>query len=137
MDRSEHAEDWWQRSQRDLRGVKPLKADGLYDMCIFHCQQAAEKALKALWTDKRTDLPPKTHRIGDLATQLGAPDEIVMAGNELFGDYETSRYPAGPFGSATGPFTSEDVDDRLQKAQQIVAWAESQWEIENGTEQDV
>jgi HEPN domain-containing protein len=136
MKRSEWADDWWERSALDLRGVKSLKADGLWDLCILHCQQAAEKALKALWTDKRSDDPPRTHRVGELALRLGAPEDLVRAGNALFGDYETSRYPAGPLGGASAPYTSEDVDDRLQKAEAIIAWAESQWEAGDETKSD-
>lgn len=132
MKRSEWAEEWWQRSLRDLAAAKSLKDNGFWETCVFTCQQAAEKALKALWTDKQADDPPRTHRVGELAQRLGAPTEIVRAGNVLFGDYETSRYPVGASDVPTAPYMPEDAEDRLNTAEQIIAWAEAQWEVADG-----
>jgi len=132
--RSEWADEWWQRSARDLEAAKSLKDNGFWEACVFTCQQAAEKALKALWTDKRSDNPPRTHRVGELAQRLGAPMELVKAGNALFGDYETSRYPVGGSDVPTAPYTSEDAEDRVSKTEQIIAWTEAQWEVGDDTE---
>ena len=134
MKRSEWAEEWWQRSARDLQAAKSLKGDDFWETCVFTCQQAAEKALKALWTDKRSDTPPRTHRVGELAQKLGAPIEVVKAGNTLFGDYETSRYPVGGSDVPTAPYTREDAEDRLKKAEEIIKWADAQWEVEDDSE---
>jgi HEPN domain-containing protein len=66
--RAQEVEDWLARAAQDLRAAQvdleaepPLDADA-----AFHCQQAVEKALKALLA--RYDEPfRKTHDIGELA----------------------------------------------------------------------
>lgn len=66
--RADEVAAWLSRAEQDLRAAHvdlgadpPLRGDA-----AFHCQQAAEKALKALLT--RHDHPfRKTHDIGELA----------------------------------------------------------------------
>lgn len=40
---------WLKKSKNDLKAAKKLvqNPDPLYDMAVYHCQQTAEKALKA------------------------------------------------------------------------------------------
>lgn len=48
----------------------------LYAPAVFHCQQAVEKLLKAIWVRNRQEVPPRTHNLGDLAKVLGSFDEV-------------------------------------------------------------
>ncbi len=58
---------WIEKSSHDLSSAKILASgnDPILDTAIYHCQQAAEKALKGFLTfhDKRFE---KTHDIGEL-----------------------------------------------------------------------
>jgi HEPN domain-containing protein len=85
---------WWQSAERDLRVATLTVQDGLYDQCIFHCQQALEKALKAVWIDQRGGVPPKTHNIAGLATELALelPDDRLKFLQRLAEQYLPSRY---------------------------------------------
>jgi len=59
--------NWLTRASHDLRSSRALAAldDPLLDTAIYHCQQAAEKAIKA-WLQSNDDPFPKTHDIEDL-----------------------------------------------------------------------
>lgn len=60
-------QSWLEKSRHDLRSAKLLAsdADPILDTALFHCQQAAEKAVKGFLTfrDIRFD---KTHDVGHL-----------------------------------------------------------------------
>jgi HEPN domain-containing protein len=57
------ARRWFQEAQADLAVVRTLRGAGHHAAACFHSQQAAEKALKALWLplpcreSKRTATP--------------------------------------------------------------------------------
>jgi HEPN domain-containing protein len=59
--------DWLTRASNDLRSSHALASleDPLLDTAIYHCQQAAEKSVKA-WLQSNDDPFPKTHDIEDL-----------------------------------------------------------------------
>lgn len=60
------ARGWVLKAESDLADVRrTLKSDGPYDTACFHCQQAAEKYLKAFlaWHEKEI---PRTHDIEEL-----------------------------------------------------------------------
>jgi HEPN domain-containing protein len=46
----EETHTWLDRARRDLRAVRLLIAGEVYAEALFHCQQAAEKALKGFLT---------------------------------------------------------------------------------------
>jgi HEPN domain-containing protein len=66
-DNVEEARDWWTRVVQDLDATQLLLAGGprFTDVALFHCQQVAEKALKAFlaWRDEPF---PRTHDIATL-----------------------------------------------------------------------
>jgi HEPN domain-containing protein len=41
-------QEWWLFAEEDFSSAKDLMKTGHYSVCCFHCQQAAEKALKAV-----------------------------------------------------------------------------------------
>jgi HEPN domain-containing protein len=59
--------EWLARADHDLRSARWLASskDPLLDTAIYHCQQAAEKSVKA-WLQSIDDPFPKTHDIEDL-----------------------------------------------------------------------
>lgn len=62
---------WVRKAEADFEGANDLAqaARPLYDLICFHCQQSAEKYLKACLIDR--GLPcPKTHRLEDLLSLL-------------------------------------------------------------------
>ena len=72
MDEStaELVRDWLTRASHDLQAARILATadNSLLDAAIYHCQQAAEKAVTA-WLQSKDDPFPKTHDIEELVDQ--------------------------------------------------------------------
>ena len=68
-DRASHARQWLKKAESDLTAARRLlDGNGQYDAVCFHAQQAAERALKAIWAF--ADAPiPRTHNLEDLQAQ--------------------------------------------------------------------
>lgn len=69
----DHVSRWLRKSQHDLESARRLAEgdDPLLDTAVYHCQQAAEKAVKAFLVlhDVRV---PKTHNLVDLIGEASA-----------------------------------------------------------------
>ncbi len=87
----------------------------------FHCQQAAEKALKAVLLFHRVEFPP-THNLMDLFNLLPSPvsppPEVKDASN-LSGYIRKGRYPLDFF-----DVQPEEYEQAIQAADRVVHWAE-------------
>ena len=62
---------WVGKAEADLEGAQELALAGrsYHDLICFHCQQSAEKYLKALLIERGLSFP-KTHRLEDLLLLL-------------------------------------------------------------------
>ncbi len=114
-----NALEWFEEAKVDLAAAENLGQAKLYSIACFHCQQAAEKALKAALI-KSTGTFPKIHSLRQLASDaklLGQmSDEVAL----LEGDYTTSRYP-GVYGQAPRlAYNSKLFLQRLVAAKQIL-----------------
>ena len=118
---TELVRDWLTRASHDLQASRILStADNpLLDMAIYHCQQAAEKAVKA-WLQSKDAPFPKTHDIEVLVEQAAKlnPDfqQLAEPAAVLTPYVSAFRYPGG-----TGePMPARDeFDEALQHAQAI------------------
>ena len=123
MDEStrELVRDWLTRANHDLRSARALAAleDPLLDTAIYHCQQTAEKSLKA-WLQSKDDPFPKTHDIEELVEQASDinPDfgTFTKAASVLTPYVAAFRYPGG-FDEPMP--TREEFDEAFQHAQVI------------------
>ena len=121
MDEStrELVRDWLTRANHDLRSARALAslAEPLLDTAIYHCQQTAEKSVKA-WLQSKDDPFPKTHDIEELVEQASIiePDfgRFAKAASVLTPYVSAFRYPGGFY----EPMPSrEEFDEALQHAQ--------------------
>jgi|GEM_PF-439659 len=89
---------WITKAKRDLLGAQQL-APNLPDLAIYHCQQAAEKALKSIFV--LHDLEPgKTHNIDTLIREVSVFHPELRARLDearYLSEYnQTYRYPNDP-----------------------------------------
>ena len=121
MDEStkELVRDWLTRANHDLRSARALAslAEPLLDTAIYHCQQTAEKSVKA-WLQSKDDPFPKMHDIEDLVEKASDinPDfgRFAKAASVLTPYVSAFRYPGG----FDEPMPSrEEFDEALQHAQ--------------------
>lgn len=89
---------WLQKARNDLESARRLLAEPspILDTACFHCQQAAEKSLKAflIWNEHE---PPRTHALGMLLDACVEYEPRLVdfrAGCESLTEYAVdSRYP--------------------------------------------
>lgn len=111
---------WWKQARRDAAVAKSLFRSRYYDYSSFWCQQAAEKALKALLR-KRGFALIKTHDLVLLARKLGAPERIAQECRELTPVYVETRYPATD-ASGFRRYTKRETETDICTMGVIIAW---------------
>ena len=88
-------ERWVEQANYDLDTARAMRSSGRFLYVIFCCQQAVEKALKAIIVKQTHDFPPRLHNLLRLAEIAGItmdPDRERFLG-ELSGYYIQTRYP--------------------------------------------
>lgn len=95
----EEVQQWLTKSQRDLKVAWVLfkSEESFLDAVVYHCQQSAEKSLKAYLTYKNTTFR-KTHDLDvliDLCCQSEASFQDLKDGADILTPYATEfRYPS-------------------------------------------
>ena len=85
----------WQKGARDaLKVAQSCFEDKIYDLALFHCHLAVEKALKSHYIKETGETHPKTHRLLELAqyTKLDWSSEEYRALAELTDFAIEARY---------------------------------------------
>jgi len=82
-----------------------------YEAAVFYCEQAAQKALKALLLHRTSTTPPKIHNLVELGRMAGADARMLDFLAELTPHYMMTRYP-----DAAGVLTTEIYDGRISLA---------------------
>jgi HEPN domain-containing protein len=92
---------WLQKSRHDLASARKLAADPepYLDTAIYHCQQAAEKAVKG-WLTCYAIRFDKTHDVRDLIAQAAETDPrftLWLEAGQMLTPYASAfRYPDEP-----------------------------------------
>ena len=116
------ASDWLARARSDLAIAQaPLPDGALYEDLCFHAQQAAEKALKAVYQHKGWPFR-YTHDLETLASGLSEmgvkiPSEIVEA-DTLSRFAWQARYPG-----LEEFVTEEEYREAVRMAEEVLNWA--------------
>lgn len=124
----DEAEQWLRLAQTDLRTAWQLLKDKIYYAAVFFAQQAAEKALKALWIARHAELAPRTHNLVALATELGGDEALIQAAAELGPEYILTRYLTPEVASPEDLYDSKSANVHLDAARSIVEWVQQQHE---------
>jgi len=92
---NESIQEWLKMSEYDLKTAAAMLKTKRYLYVAFMCQQAIEKILKAIYAQKRKELPPRTHNllylIDVLKLEVTDSDKVFLAQLNQF--YLESRYP--------------------------------------------
>lgn len=117
----EEVRNSWEQAQEDLKTAEVLLESKRYYACVFFSQQAAEKAIKALYIQMKRQLP-MTHNIVELSQNLKAPSEVVEAAQELNPDYMTTRYPNAANGIPARMYSEKSAKMHLGCANIVMEW---------------
>jgi HEPN domain-containing protein len=124
----ERSRDWMDQAQGDLGHAQHDLAHGFYDWACFSAQQAAEKAVKAVF--QKLGAEAWGHSVADLLKELAhrypVSEELINGALELDKVYIPARYPnAHPSGSPRERYTKNEAARLIQYAEQIIKFCES------------
>lgn len=116
--------DWFRQARADLRHARNALQDGDYEWSCFAAQQAAEKALKALF--QRLGMEAWGHTvtalIGNVPPGVAQPPEsLINNARMLDKHYILTRYPNGfDSGAPTDFYTAQEAQDAVRHAEAIL-----------------
>jgi HEPN domain-containing protein len=115
---------FWEQAQEDLETARYNSAGGKFYAAAFFCQQAVEKALKALYMHQTREPPPSTHSLVVLGRLVDAPKSFHRFLKELTAEYVVSRYPNATDEIPARLYDAELVAEYVSKAQEVLAWVQ-------------
>ena len=119
----ERSKDWFDEANGDLEHARNDLQGGFYNWACFSSQQAAEKAIKAVF--QKMGAEAWGHSVTDLLRELGKTyditEELLNHALELDKAYIPTRYPnAHPSGSPRTRYTREEGRRHIAYAERIV-----------------
>jgi HEPN domain-containing protein len=125
----EESKNWWLQSLEDLETARVNIETKRYYASVFFSQQAAEKALKALYIETLRDYPPKTHNMLEISRTLDVPETVLEAAIELNPEYFVTRYPDAANGVPAEMYTEKKANLHFEKAEVVIQWVKSQLKL--------
>jgi len=122
--------DWFRQAEADLRHARNALGDGDHEWSCFAAQQAAEKALKAVFLLHGMEAwgHTVTVLIGNLPQNLVTPpDRLVDYARMLDKHYIPTRYPNGfDSGAPTDFYTKDEAQLAISYAEAILEFCRDQ-----------
>lgn len=121
-------QEWVEIVDEDNEVAEHLFNKKKYLHCLFFCQQAIEKAVKAVYYEKYSKTPPRKHDLMDLAGTAGLLPELDDTRKELFAllsqYYIESRY-AEYRKELAKSCTQAVTEDLLRRTGDVLEWLKS------------
>ena len=128
MANAEHAAEWLRYAKMDYAMAKHGKSlhPVPLEIICFHCQQASEKALKAIMAYHEDEIP-RTHNISDVLSLCethypGIALRFAHQADRLTNFAAVTRYPYSEI-----EVTEADMELALENAEQILSYVTSLW----------
>jgi HEPN domain-containing protein len=122
----EEARRWWTLAGDDLTAARHAAAAGDHYVAAFYSEQAAEKALRALWITRRRQLAPRTHDLTELASGVDVPADFETRLLLLNPAYVNTRYPDAANGVPSRIYNDEIAGNLMRYAEEIMDWCRSE-----------
>lgn len=110
------SKSWLKKAEEDFITAKVNFTNKRYDASAFFCQQAIEKALKALEIERLGKFD-KTHDLYFLGKKLNLPKELLDICDEVSEYYVETRYP-----DTYAVFEETKVSEALRKTKKVIEW---------------
>lgn len=121
----ERSHDWLRQAEKDLLHAKNSLQSSDYEWCCFAAQQAAEKALKAVYENNNKSV--KGHSIlgliDGLTKDFQVPEKFYNYARVLSRYYIETRYANGfPEGAPTDYFDKILAKEAIDDSEKILIW---------------
>jgi len=119
------ARDWFRQAAKDLEHARRSVEAGDYEWACFASQQAAEKAVKALYQSIHIDVVGHSvsRMLRDLPENLKPSQDIMQKAKELDKHYIPTRYPNfHPEGAPLDYYTYDEAQKAVEGARRIVEY---------------
>ncbi len=121
--------DWLRQADADLVHATHSLESGDFDWSCFSAQQAAEKAVKALFLRLGTDAWGHTVSalVGNLPAARAAGEGLMDCAKMLDKHYIPTRYPNGfDSGAPTDLYTRKEAQDAIACAKRLIDFCHDQ-----------
>jgi HEPN domain-containing protein len=124
----ERSRDWYTQAERDLASARALLESGFFEWSCFIAQQAAEKAVKAVYQKLSGDA--WGHSVTDLLKALKEkvkiPDILLENAKALDKFYIPARYPNGwAQGTPSEYITHKDAQYAISDSEEILRFCKN------------
>jgi len=119
-------ERWLLQSAEELDTAKVSFQGKKWFAAAFWCQQATEKALKALFIVKKKDTAGTTHSLTFLGRELAVPEEFWNFLRDLTKEYYLSRYPDASEDVPYKTYTEKEAQEYIHTCERILKWVKLQ-----------
>jgi len=116
--------NWLQQSKDDFDAAKFNFNGGKYYVAAFLCQQAVEKALKALFLSENKGAAPQSHSLIYLATNTSTPERFFSFLRELTPKFVDTRYPDASIDIPSRIYDKENTKTIVSRSEEVIEWAQ-------------
>ena len=123
----ERSKDWFAQAQRDLKSAQAQLKDEFFEWACFISQQAAEKAVKAVFQKLGAEAwgHSVTALLKGLGEKIAIPEQLINKAKKLDRFYIPARYPNGwVSGTPAEYITREDAQDAISNSEKILQFCE-------------
>lgn len=121
-------EDWLRQADKDLQHARNSLKDADFEWACFAAQQAAEKALKALYQKLAGESFGHSilKMMKDLPKSVRPGPDLLKKAADLDKFYIPTRYPNGfDWGAPMDYFEKEDAEKGIEDAAEVIAYAKA------------
>ena len=112
-------------AEADFKTSQDNIGAGNYYASVFFCQQAVEKALKALIIELEREVP-QTHNLKALGEKAKVPKNFLSALRDLSPEYYITRYPDATESIPADMYDEGIAKSTLDNSKRILEWIKQQ-----------
>src|SRR5579875_2737200 len=113
----------WAEAAQDMVSAGLSQAADMRYNCADLCNQAAEKALQAVYVLKHDARAPYDHNLRSLGELVGAPPDVLTDLDALTPYHPSIFLDTHAAEEADDAIDAETIDDLLKRARGVLRWA--------------
>ena len=120
-------EEWLKQADYDMDTADAMFNSSRYFYAVFMCHLSIEKALKGLYVKELNQVPPKTHNLLYLLTQISNKPKPAIEKfiTKLNTASVATRYP-DELAKIQAAYTADITADMITKSKEVLQWVKKQ-----------